>query len=123
MRQLTPLLLLVGLAACALGDGTGPDATMISVRVRDDRGLNAGRHQVMVTFPASTRLETQTQDDGTVRLRVEDPGVYRIWVIPRDGYVPTDSLRRDVTVAVNEHVVVDFTLHRAGTNGECPCRD
>jgi hypothetical protein len=123
MRQLIPVLLLAGLAACVPGDGTGPDTAVITVRLYDDRGANAGRNQVTVTGPSSMRLETRTQNDGIVHLRVTDPGVYRIQVTPRDGFAGSDELTRDVTVARLEHVVATFTLNRTGTTSVCPCRD
>ena len=114
MRQLALLLLLSGLAACAFDAGAGPDATLITVRLRNENGVNAGANYVVVTTPASMRLETRTQIDGTVRIRVQEPGVYRVKVVPRNGFVASELHTRDVTVGPNEHVVVDFTLYRAG---------
>ena len=112
MRRLPFLLLVVGNAACGVG-GTGPDTPVITVRLRDEQGGNAGRNHVSVTYPASTQLATRTGIDGTLRVRVEDPGVYRIWVVPRVGYLASKGLTKEVKVGANEHVVVDFTLYRA----------
>ena len=116
MRPLVLLLLLSGLAACGFDDGTGPDATLITGRLRNEIGANAGANYVFVTTPASMRLERRTEIDGTVRIRVQEPGVYRIRVVPRNGFVASELHTRDVTVGANEHVVVDFTLFRAGSN-------
>ena len=113
MRQLTLLLVPVALAACALDEGTGPDTAAITVRLRDEQGSNAGRNQVHVTFPASTRITTRTGTDGTLRVHVQEPGVYQIWVVPRHGYLASETLTREVRVSDKEHVVVDFTLFRA----------
>jgi len=113
MRQLTLLLVLVGIAGCGVGESTGPDTPIITVRLRDEQGGNAGRNAVLLTYPASTRITTRTGIDGTLRVHVPDTGVYRIWVVPRVGYLASETLTRDVSVGVNEHVVVDFTLFRA----------
>ncbi len=121
MRAFVTGFLLAAAVACDIGQGTRPDATVISIRLRDDRGAPAGRNQVIVTLPASTRVNAQTRTDGTVDIGVVDPGVYRVWVIPRDGYISTDSLTKLVTVTSNGKVVVNFTLHRAGTNSDGPC--
>jgi hypothetical protein len=114
MRQLT--LLLVGLTACVVGDGTAPDSAVITVRLRDEIGTNAGRNQVILTDPESTRVHTRTGIAGTVDVRVRGAGAYRIWVVPRVGYLASETLTREVRVAANEHVVVDFTLFRASDN-------
>ncbi|MBL0171771.1 MAG: hypothetical protein IPP90_13810 [Gemmatimonadaceae bacterium] len=121
MRPLITVLLFVGLASCSSRGATAPDATVISIRLRDDRGAPAGRNQVIVTLPTATRLDTRTQGDGTVDIGVADAGVYLVRVIPREGYVSTTSLTKTVTVTSNGTVVVDFTLYRAGTDSNFPC--
>ena len=120
MRRLSLLISFTGFAACALVDSTGPDAPVLTVRLYDEIGANAGRNLVIVTYPASTRLETRTQPDGIVHIGVQEPGTYRIHVIPREGFLASDSLTKDVTVGVNERAVVFFTLHRAGCSTNCP---
>ena len=68
-------------------------------------------------------MYAQTRTDGTVDIGVVDPGVYRVCVIPRDGYISTDSLTKLVTVTPKGKVVVHFTLHRAGTTSDGRCAD
>lgn len=119
MRPLILASLLVA-AACD-GGGTGPEATAITVRVHDDRGVPVVRTQVIVTTAASRRLDAHTRGDGTVDFGVADAGVYRVWVIPRAGYVGgTDSLSRSVTVGANARVTLDFTVHREGAEPSDP---
>ena len=119
MRRLSLLILFAGFAACTPVAGISPDAPAITVRLRNENGANAGRNQVIVTTPATTRVITGTQYDGTLHLPVKEPGVYRVKVIPRDGFLASDSLTRDVTVGNSGRVVVDFTLFRAGCSTSC----
>lgn len=115
MRRFMLMLLLVGASGCGVLGGTEPDATMINVRVRDDRGVAVGRTQVIVTL-AATEVITRTSNDGSVSVRLSGGGVYRVRVIPRAGYLAaTDPLSKQVTVASNARAVVDFAVSRDGT--------
>lgn len=120
MRQLICMSLLVTVAACDLDRGTRPESTVINVRVRDDRGAPVGRTQVSATLPATTRVKAQTRSDGTADILVADAGIYRVWVVPREGYLASDALSKSVTVATNAKAAVDFTLYRAGSSNPNP---
>jgi len=45
-------------------------------------------------------------------VRLDAPGTYEVWVVPRSEFVGSASLIRAVTVGANERVVVEFTLRR-----------
>jgi hypothetical protein len=114
LRLLIPALLLGSLAACGTGGATGPDATLISVRVRDDRGLSAGRNEVVVLAPAAGSQDARTGADGNADIVLDAPGPYRVTVIPRDGYVAgSDPLTKTITVEAHTRIQVRFTLFRS----------
>jgi len=114
VRLLSPTILLACLASCDIGGATGPDATLISVRVRDDRGLSAGRNEVVVVQPSALRLDARTGADGNADIALDAPGTYRVTVIPRDGYVAgSDPLTKTVTVDEHTRTQVRFTLFRS----------
>jgi hypothetical protein len=111
LRLLAPMLLL----AAACGAPTGPDAARISVRLLNEAGQSAGRNQVIVrpiAADAARRVDTGTDQAGRVEVRLDAPGTYEVWVVPRQDFVGAASLIRAVTVGPNERVVVEFTLRR-----------
>lgn len=121
MRPLRRLSLLVTLAACSAGGGTDPNDAVLRVRLVDDRGMSAGRHQVVVQPTVGATVERVTGTDGRVSIGVASSGIYRVRVIPRDGWMSTPALTRTVTLVSTEQAVVDFTLLRAGVStGDVP---
>lgn len=116
MRSLRLLSLLLGLAACSTGGGTDPNVAVLRVHLVDDRGMSAGRHQVVVQPSVGTTLERVTGDDGTVSIRVPSSGRYQVRVIPRDGWMSTPALTRVVTLVSSQQASVDFMLLRAGVS-------
>ena len=115
MRRFILVSLIATATGCGVFGGTEPDATVINVRVRDDRGVAVGRTQVIVTL-ATTQVTTRTSSDGSVSVRVAGGGVYRVSVIPRAGYLAaTDPLSKQVSVAAKARAVVDFAIARDGT--------
>lgn len=121
MRALRLLSLLIGIAACSTGGGTDPNAAVLRVRLVDDRGMSAGRHQVVVQPTVGATVERVTGTDGRVSIGVASSGIYRVRVIPRDGWMSTPALTRTVTLVSSEQAVVDFTLLRAGVStGDVP---
>ena len=121
MRPVLLSSLLVGLAACNADGGTGPASARVTVRLQDDRGVPVGRTQVIVTQPSGAQLVGRVGDDGTATITVDAGGVYRVQVIPREGYVGgTEALSKEVSVAEHAMVLVSFTVHRAGGTGEPP---
>lgn len=121
MRLLQRLSLLVTLAACSTGGGTDPNAAVLRVRLVDDRGMSAGRHQVIVQPTAGTTVERVTGTDGKVSIGVASSGTYQVRVVPRDGWMSTPALTRTVTLVATQQAVVDFTLLRAGVStGDIP---
>ena len=121
MRPVLLLSLLLGVAACDGGRSLGPESARVTIRLQDDRGVPVGRTQVIVTQPSGTRLVGRVGDDGTTTITVDAGGVYRVQVIPREGYVGgTDALSKEVSVAEHAMVLVSFTVHRAGGTGEPP---
>lgn len=118
MRRLLLLTLTAGLVAC--GSSTGPDGSVLSVRLRDDSGAPAGRNQVIVTLESDARLNASTGRDGVAEIAVGDAGAYRVTVIPRAGFVGSTALTRTVTVSENTRLVVEFTLHREGISSFPP---
>lgn len=121
MRLLQRLSLLVTLAACSTGGGTDPNVAVLRVRLVDDRGMSAGRHQVIVQPTAGTTVERVTGTDGKVSIGVASSGTYQVRVVPRDGWMSTPALTRTVTLVATQQAVVDFTLLRAGVStGDIP---
>ena len=121
MRRLlvTSLLLIVG--ACDGSSSTRSDASTISVRVLDDRGVPVNRMPVVARLSASASVSTRTGKDGTAEIHVGDPGLYTVSVIPRDGYFKgLDPLTKSVSVASNAVAAVDFTVYRAGVTTDQP---
>jgi hypothetical protein len=119
MRPVLLLSLLLGVAACDGGRSLGPESARVTIRLQDDRGVPVGRTQVIVTQPSGARLVGRSDDAGTADIAVAEGGVYRVQVIPREGYVGgTEALSKEVTVAANATVLVYFTVHRAGATGE-----
>lgn len=115
MRRLILVPLLVGAASCDIWGGASPDATVIAVRVRDDRGWPVNRAEVTATILDSTHVHAKTRSDGAVVIDVADVGTYLVTVIPRDGFVAgSDPLSKQVTVVANARATVDFTLYRVG---------
>lgn len=120
MRPLVLASLLVGLAACDAGRGTGPESSVITVRVRDANGVSAGPNQVLVTLATGT-LSARTDRDGTAAIAVAGAGTYRVTIVPRDGFVGgTAGLSRTVAVGPGAPAVVEFTVYRAGAGPEEP---
>lgn len=120
MRRLVLASLLVGVVACDSGRSLGPEASVIHVRIRDDRGVAAGRNQLLLTAP-SVRLSASTDRDGTAEVTVESADTYRVTVVPRDGYVGgLAGLTQVVTVTPGSQVVLEFTVMRAASPTEPP---
>jgi hypothetical protein len=121
MRRLVLASLLVGAVACDSGRGLAPDASVISVRIRDDTGAPAGRNQVLLTMSAVS-LNASTKGDGTADVTVESAGTYRVTVVPRAGFVGGQAgLTKVVTVVPGSQTVVEFTVNRVGTGpGDVP---
>jgi hypothetical protein len=117
MRQLFSLALLVVAAACNLSRG-GPEQTIISVKVVDDNGAPVVRTAVLVSGSLSPLVHTRTGDDGSVEVRLEVGGTYRVQALPKNGYIDNDGLARDVTVATNERAAVTFRMARGGDIGD-----
>jgi hypothetical protein len=116
MRRLVLASLVTGLAACDGGRSTGPDASVITVRIREDGGAPGGRNQVLIATPSAT-VSASTSRDGTADVAVATAGTYRVTVIPRDGFVGgIAGLSKVVTVAAGEAAVVEFTVNRAGAS-------
>lgn len=121
MRSLRLLSLLAGIAACSTGGSTDPNAAVLRVRLVDDRGMSAGRHQVVVQPTAGPSVERVTGTDGRVSIAVAASGRYQVRVIPRDGWMSTPALTRTVTVVSSGEAAVDFTMLRAGVSiGDIP---
>ena len=115
MRNLLSVVLVSLLAACDPGGRLGPDATLISVRVRDDAGAAAGRNEVVITRPDAARVDARTGGDGNADIELAGPGTYVVRVIPRAGYVAgTDPLTKTVTVDARTRTELRFTLYRTG---------
>ncbi|MFN8669973.1 MAG: hypothetical protein U0164_22510 [Gemmatimonadaceae bacterium] len=108
--------LLVTVLASACSSGTDPDATVLHIRLLDDRGEPAGRHQVVVTAQASAPFTRVTSLGGTLDLSLRDGGSYRVQVIPRAGYVSLPTLSREVTLPAHQRTVIGFTLQREGVS-------
>lgn len=120
MRQLIVALIVAAGTACESGTGTDPRSPVISVVVRDDRGLPVERMPVMAIL-STTRVNVSTRRDGTADIRVPDAGTYVVQVTPRAGYVgSTPALSKSVTVSANGKVTVDFTVHREGVSTADP---
>ena len=115
MRPLLVTLLLVLATAC--NNSTGPEGTVIRVRLLDDSWKSAGRNLVFVTLPSGERLETRTGMDGIVDIKVAAGGQYRVRVIPRAGYVPSEALSKDVVVDELGTATLQFVLYREGYTG------
>ena len=116
MRQLIAALMIVTATACESGAGPDAQSAVISVVVRDDRGVPVNRMPVAAIF-STTRVDVSTGNDGTADIRVPDPGTYHIRVTPRAGYLgSTPALSKSVTVDANARVTVDFTVHRQGVS-------
>jgi hypothetical protein len=106
------LLLLLAVAGCA---ASSPGSAGISVNVRDENGSPVARTQVRVSLPSGI-ADRGTDDNGNVTVDVPSSGSYRVQVIPREGYVSSANLTKDVTVYEMERATVDFTMHRAGVS-------
>ena len=119
------LMSLVALVtACDSGKGTGPDGTIIAVRVLDDSGKPVSRMPIRVAQTESPLLDASTRSDGTASIEVMAPGVYRVYVVPRAGYLAgREPLSRTVTVAPNSTVTVDFVVQRDGVSTATPPPD
>lgn len=119
--MLMPLVAVV--AACDAGKGAGPDGTIITVRVIDDSGTPVNRMPVRAQTESSL-LDARTSSDGTVSIEVMSEGVYRVYVVPRAGYLAgREPLSRTVTVAMNSTVTVDFVVQRDGVSTADPPPD
>jgi hypothetical protein len=118
MRRLIVITLLVVAGACDMSRGNRPDQTIINVRIVDDIGAPVVRTAVLVSGSLADPLHTRTGDDGSVEIRLETGGTYRLQVLPRNGYIYNDGLARDVTVGTNEHTSVQFRMARGGNIGD-----
>lgn len=117
MRSLRLYAFLVGLAACSTGGtSTDPNIAVLRVRLVDDRGMSAGRHQVVVHPSLGTTVQRVTGTDGRVSIGVASSGMIEVRVVPRDGWMSTPSLTRTVTLVSSQEASVDFTLLRAGVS-------
>lgn len=87
---------------------------MISVRVRDDAGAPVNRAEVSVMQSPTSQVDVKTDSNGNADIAVSGNGSHRVWIVPREGYLATDSLSRVVIVGPNASVTVSFTLPRAG---------
>ena len=123
-RHFMLMSLVVAVAACDSGKGTGPDGTVITVRVVDDIGTPVNRMPVRVSQSESSLLDARTRDDGTASIEVTSPGDYRVYVVPRAGYLAgREPLSRTVTVAPNSTVNVEFVVQRDGVSTANPPPD
>ena len=114
--------LIAGVVACS--SGTGPDGTIINVRVRDDIGDPVSRTAVRISLSEQPRLHATTRLDGTADIDVGNAGDYVVYVIPREGYkAGLDPLSRVVNVTSNSRVTVDFVLYRDGVSTGDPRPD
>ena len=121
MRPLVLLSLLATIAACDAGRSVGPESARITVRLKDDRGEPVDRTQIILTRAATPSVITRSGSDGNADIAVADAGVYRVQVIPREGYVGgTEGLSKEVTVSAHATTMVWFTVHRAGSSGAEP---
>lgn len=121
MRRLVLASLILGLSACSSGGPTSPQGPLINVRVNDDIGVPVNRMPILVTMSAAQRIEGSTGNDGTLQVKVGDPGMYHVRVIPRDGYLAgIEPLLKVVTVEPNEAETVTFTVHRVGVSTADP---
>src|SRR4051794_13998751 len=118
MRLLIVSSLLVLAAACDMSRAAGPAQTVIHVQVRDDIGKPVVRTAVIVTSSSAGRVQTRTGDDGAVDVRFENGGSFHVEALPKSGYVHNNGLARDVTVNMNERLVVDFYMARGGNIGD-----
>ena len=114
MRKLIAMSLITLAAACS--SNTGPDGTVISVRLRDDSGAPAGRNQIVVTQSDGSKLTVSTGNDGKANIRLASPGDCVVSVIERNGFVASDALTRRVSVTANTTTTLEFTLYRKGTS-------
>ena len=110
------IALSVSAAGCSPGDGTGPDATLLHIRLLDDSGQPAGRHQVVIAPESGASLSRVSGRDGTLDVALSGAGRYRVTVIPRAGFVSTPALIRQVQVAARTSASVEFTIQRAGVS-------
>jgi hypothetical protein len=114
MHRAVVASMLIAICGCDSGNQTGPASALINVRVRDDVGMPVDRMPVRVTMSTEDPLVTRTGADGTVDVRVTEGGVYRVWVVPREGYLAgIESLSKTISVSVNDNATVDFIVHRA----------
>jgi hypothetical protein len=102
-------------AAACVGEATAPGSSVITVRLRDDRGAAAARNPVIVALSPTSQFTGVTNSDGTVNLRIPNSGTYQVKVLPRSEYIWTAALVRNIDVAANSTVVVDFTLYRGNS--------
>ena len=113
-------LIISAVTACGSGTGTDPQSPVITVVVRDDRGVPVERMPVMAIL-STTRVNVSTGRDGTADIRVPDAGTYLVQVTPRAGYVgSTPALSKSVTVDANGKTKVEFTVHREGVSTADP---
>lgn len=120
MRRFVLIPLVLGATACTWFGSTGPDGTVIGVRLLDDRGASAGRNQVVVQLPERRSVNAITGRDGTVDIGVAGAGTYDVRVIPRDGFIATEFLSKRVTVTARGKTVVEFILMRGAIPPEPP---
>jgi hypothetical protein len=105
MRSRFALALLFAAAACNVAEPIAPGSSVITVRLRDDRG-------VIVSLSRTSQFTGVTNSDGTVNIRIPTSGTYQVKVLPRSEYIWTAALVRNIEVAANSTAVVDFTLYR-----------
>ena len=106
-------LLAAIVAGCSSGP-SAPNATVLRIRLFDDGGQPAGRHQVVVASALGVPVTRVSGGDGTLDVALADGGSYRVSVIPRAGFVSTPALTRQVQVSGHARSVIDFTIPRAG---------
>jgi hypothetical protein len=117
MRRFIALSIIVAALACS-GEATNPAGPVINVRVIDDIGKPVDRTEIHAVM-SDLRHEASTNRDGTARIRVADPGIYEIRVIPRDGYIAgVEPLTKTVTVESTSTAAVEFTVHRGSGSTE-----
>lgn len=117
MRRLLALSVVMAIAACSGREVTEPQLNVISVRVVDDAGTGVGRMSVTAMMSNGTTVTGVTRKDGTLRIGVSDAGVYRVSLVPREGYLRAqDPLVRTIAVEPEASASVQFQVWRVGVS-------
>ena len=117
MRRLLVLSVAAVLSACSAGGSTEPAVSVINVRVVDDTGTGVGRMPVTAVMSSGTIVKGVTRGDGTVRISVTESGVYRVSMVPREGYLrAADPLTRTISVDAAAAASIQFQVWRSGVS-------